>query len=451
MAWETLKTDYTDAIWTGNRKYKQTLNDDETVSFEDVTEYSQKENSFFGANDANSINEAVNYIMKALENDTDLYEDFKNYFDNQKTAFTTTGDNMMRDLQDGYQTAMENYRETQDANFTAWVETLKTKLDDADVAKLQGEIEDLTESSKVTLSDSGSTTDYAKIYTISQGGTGIGKINIPKDLVVESGSVVKNPTSALTGTYIKLVIANQTEPIYINVADLCDAYTGGSTSTVNVSISDTNKVTATLVSGSISKSLLSSDVQSTLNQVATNTANIATNTSAISTIKSDLGAYPVKYTETTTAPSSGSLLSNIVGYLKKQVTSLLSTVSSHTSSISSLNSTVSSHTSSISSKASKNWTWLAGTSNGATYTYTNAEHRSYSEYMICATINNRVLATTIITGGLLRQTVADATNGFHQTDYKNGTCGGGLSYMSSAGTFKVYSWGTNGYTNIYGR
>ena len=145
------------------------------------------------------------------------------------------------------------------------------------------EFNKMSTSLKVTLSDSGSTTDYAKIYTISQGGTEIGKINIPKDLVVESGSVVKNPTSALTGTYIKLVIANQTEPIYINVADLCDAYTGGSTSTVNVSISDTNKVTATLVSGSISKSLLSSDVQTTLNQVATNTTNIATNTTNIAT------------------------------------------------------------------------------------------------------------------------------------------------------------------------
>ena len=143
------------------------------------------------------------------------------------------------------------------------------------------EFNKMSTSLKVTLSDSGSTTDYAKIYTISQGGTEIGKINIPKDLVVESGSVVKNPTSALTGTYIKLVIANQTKPIYINVADLCDAYTGGSTSTVNVSISDTNKVTATLVSGSISKSLLSSDVQTTLNQVAKNTTNIATNTANI--------------------------------------------------------------------------------------------------------------------------------------------------------------------------
>ena len=313
MAWETLKTDYTDAIWTGNRKYKQILNDDETVSFEDVTEYSQKENSFFGANDANSINEAVNYIMKALENDTDLYEDFKTYFDNQKTAFTTTGDNMMNDLQEGYQTAMENYRETQDANFTAWVETLKAKLDDADVAKLQGEIEDLTESSKVTLSDSGSTTDYAKIYTISQGNVEVGKINIPKDLVVESGSVVNNPTSELTGTYIKLVIANQTEPIYINVADLCDAYTGGSTSTVNVSISDTNEVTATIVSGSINKSLLSSDVQTTLNQVTTNALNITSNSSEISKITN--GSMPVTYYTSSTSFKSGDSLSSIIGSL----------------------------------------------------------------------------------------------------------------------------------------
>lgn len=55
-----LKTDYTDAAWTGNRKYNMIENSDGTVSFEDVTEYTSKENSFFGASDANAMNTAVN-------------------------------------------------------------------------------------------------------------------------------------------------------------------------------------------------------------------------------------------------------------------------------------------------------------------------------------------------------------------------------------------------------
>lgn len=269
MAWETLKTDYTDAIWVGKKRYNQITNSDGTLSFDDVTEYSQQENSFYGADDANSTNEAINYIMKALENDTDLYTDFKTYFENQKTAFSSTGETMMRDLQEGYQARIEEYESEQEDTFEEWIASLKAKFDSTDVAKLQSEIEALETSSKVTLTDNGSTSSYAKTYTIRQGGSSIGTINIPKDLVVTSGSVVKNPTSSLTGTYIKLVIANQTAPLYINVADLCDVYTGGSTATVQVSVSSTNQITASIVKGSVSKAMLDSSVQSTLNQVAT--------------------------------------------------------------------------------------------------------------------------------------------------------------------------------------
>lgn len=63
MAWETLPTDYTDATWTGNKKYNLIYNDDGTVSLNDVTVYSNKEKSFFGAKDANSMNAAINAIM----------------------------------------------------------------------------------------------------------------------------------------------------------------------------------------------------------------------------------------------------------------------------------------------------------------------------------------------------------------------------------------------------
>lgn len=62
----TLPTDYTDATWTGNRKYKMINNSDGTVSFEDVTEYTNKENSFFGASDANAMNAAVNELNTNL-------------------------------------------------------------------------------------------------------------------------------------------------------------------------------------------------------------------------------------------------------------------------------------------------------------------------------------------------------------------------------------------------
>ena len=67
MAWTNLPTDYKDAVWNGNRKYRQINNSDGTVSFEDVTEYSQKENSFFGAAEANQMNAAMNELAENIE------------------------------------------------------------------------------------------------------------------------------------------------------------------------------------------------------------------------------------------------------------------------------------------------------------------------------------------------------------------------------------------------
>jgi len=88
------------------------------------------------------------------------------------------------------------------------------------------------------------TSGYLKTYILSQGtGTGkteIGKIDIPKDLVVKSGSLVHGTWSGDTftedpeghDTAIKLVIANQEAPIYINTKDLVDIYTAGDGITV---------------------------------------------------------------------------------------------------------------------------------------------------------------------------------------------------------------------------
>lgn len=76
---------------------------------------------------------------------------------------------------------------------------------------------------------------YAKSYVLSQGNKEIGTINIPKDMVVSSGSLqsvtsVDNPyVGAKVGDkYVDLVIANSTsEHIYIPVSDLIDTYLAG--------------------------------------------------------------------------------------------------------------------------------------------------------------------------------------------------------------------------------
>lgn len=127
------------------------------------------------------------------------------------------------------------------------------------------QIDDLEDASEVTLAEAQTpTTGYLKTYELSQGGTLVGKIDIPKDLVVTSGEIVVNPTGQPAGTYLKLTIANQTEPVYINVADLCDVYTAqASAAQVQLAISSTNEISATIVAGSIGTTELAGNAVTT--------------------------------------------------------------------------------------------------------------------------------------------------------------------------------------------
>ena len=102
----------------------------------------------------------------------------------------------------------------------------------------------------VTIESKAGSGNVSKTYTIKQGGSSVGTIDIPKDLVVTSGSVVKGnwvdgsftESASGTGTALKLVIANQTDPIYINTLDLVKDHTAGN----GINISDTNVVSVKL-------------------------------------------------------------------------------------------------------------------------------------------------------------------------------------------------------------
>ena len=67
MAWTNLPTDYEDAVWNGLKKYAQVNNEDGTVSFKDMTVYTKKEKSFFGAADANAMNAAMNQLAGNMD------------------------------------------------------------------------------------------------------------------------------------------------------------------------------------------------------------------------------------------------------------------------------------------------------------------------------------------------------------------------------------------------
>lgn len=104
--------------------------------------------------------------------------------------------------------------------------------------------------------------EYVKIYTIKQGGVVVGTINIPKDLVVESGHVEVNPDGQPAGTYIVLTLANAaSSKIYVNVGSLVDIYTAkANAAQVQVAIDPvTREISASIVAGSIGNNELANN------------------------------------------------------------------------------------------------------------------------------------------------------------------------------------------------
>lgn len=119
----------------------------------------------------------------------------------------------------------------------------------------------------VTVEEDTTSADYAKVYQIKQGGEVKGTINIPKDMVVESGSVVVNPEGQLAGTYIKLVLANaEKSEIFVNVGTLVDIYTAkAEAAQVQLAIdAKTREISATLVAGGVGTTELADNAVTTV-------------------------------------------------------------------------------------------------------------------------------------------------------------------------------------------
>ena len=146
----------------------------------------------------------------------------------------------------------------------------------------------------VKAADSG---DYAAVYNLTKDGTIVGaSINIPKDLVVNSGSVV--------GDEIVLVLndAANTE-IKIPVASLIEYVTSGSQAgdMVVVNISDDHKVTATITDGAITLAKLSTDVQTAIGK-----AHSHDNADVLANISADkVAAWDAKIDDVTAVADGG--------------------------------------------------------------------------------------------------------------------------------------------------
>lgn len=103
--------------------------------------------------------------------------------------------------------------------------------------------------------DTSATTEgSAKTYAFYQGDTLITRVEVPKDMVVSSGTVEKNPEGQAEGTYLVLTLANATnDKVYINVGTLVDIYTAKKEATQVQLVIDsvTREISATIVAGSI--------------------------------------------------------------------------------------------------------------------------------------------------------------------------------------------------------
>lgn len=158
---------------------------------------------------------------------------------------------------------------------------------------------------EVTVAKSTTAADVAAKYTISQNGKELGVIDIPKDMVVESGSVETYTDATLpagvtkAGTYIVLTIANkESDKLYIPVDGLIEYVTSGSNAgdMIYVNVSADHKVTATITDGTITKAKLAAEVQTSLDKAdaaATNKDFEAYKTSNDAAVKANADAITI--------------------------------------------------------------------------------------------------------------------------------------------------------------
>ena len=195
------------------------------------------------------------------------------------------------------------------------------------------------------------TTGMLKTYEIKQKNAVVGKIDIPKDFLVKSGSVKaateanKPYTGANVGDkYIELIINSKDSTtstgdtaLYIPVKDLVDVYKGGNTPTIGVTVGADNTITATLRDNAVTTSIikdanvtkakLAADVQTSLGKADKSVSGVAlTSGTQNGTVK-----LTVTKADGTSTPTDNIAVKGLAGAAYKGVEAALFTPAAATS------------------------------------------------------------------------------------------------------------------------
>lgn len=163
-------------------------------------------------------------------------------------------------------------------------------------------------SATITIDTKTTTEGFAKSYTIKQGTSTVGVIDIPKDMVVSSGAVETNPSGQDAGTYLVLTLANATEDkVYINVGTLVDIYTAQASATqVQLTINPgTREISAAIVAGSVTATELANSAVTTV-KIADGNVTKAKLASAVQS-SLDLADSALQKADITTGTANGSV------------------------------------------------------------------------------------------------------------------------------------------------
>lgn len=273
----------------------------------------------------NGAEDAEGSVAKAVKDAKDALQEQitsnKNIIDKLDGAVTVEGSvkKQIKDASDALDAkigTLDDLTTTNKGNLVEALEEVKAAVDDTQTA------------GAVTVDTTTTTAGMAKSYTIKQGTKTVATIDIPKDMVVKSGTVEKNPKGQVEGTYLVLTLANATnDKVYVNVGTLVDIYTVKASATqVQLAIdSATREISATIVAGSVTateladaavvtakiadgnvtKAKLSKDVQTSLGK-----ADTALQEADITTLKTDVS-------DVKTSLAEGGATANAIAAAKK--------------------------------------------------------------------------------------------------------------------------------------